>query len=263
MEISKEKKIVDFGNLRNLRKVEELEEKIGNIKSQMLFDKRLMFVLILFTFICGIPLYLHYSGYYRINIVIVITLWIFCAFFIFIALIQDSKSDKEKITTLENLKKIQLGLPDNLQDTYFDKLVKLNIENLSSYYFLVKNHTKSSFQLTIVALVIGFLFIIIGLVIGIIDKNAIQIGYIASGCGLFIEFISGIIFYQYNKAIMQLKSYHDSLIDVQNILLSFKLIESTSDENKRSEMIAKMIEYIIGKKIDKSSLSKSDSVNIN
>jgi len=56
------------------------------------------------------------------------------------------------------------------------------------------------------------------------------------------------MFYLYSQTVRQLKGYHDSLLDVQNILLSFKLIEGTSDEKERSAMTQKMIEFLATRK---------------
>ena len=44
-----------------------------------------------------------------------------------------------------------------------------------------------------------------------------------------------------------MKEYHDSLLSVQNILLSFKLVEDTKDENEKAKMVGQMISYLVSK----------------
>jgi phosphate/sulfate permease len=130
--------------------------------------------------------------------------------------------------------------------SYFDLLVQINVENLASYYTLVKVHTSKSFTTAIVVGVIGFIFVIAGLVAGFIGiGNTPVISYIATGSGVITEFIAGVFFYLYNRTVRQMKEYHDSLLTVQNILLSFKLVEGTKDENARGSMISQMIAYLM------------------
>lgn len=61
---------------------------------------------------------------------------------------------------------------------------------------------------------------------------------------MLVEFISGIFFYLYSRTVQQLKAYHNSLLNVQNVLLSFKLIDD-SDPKMRSEMIREMLKFLM------------------
>ena len=44
-----------------------------------------------------------------------------------------------------------------------------------------------------------------------------------------------------------MKEYHDSLLTVQNILLSFKLAEDTHDEGEKTKIVSQMLAYLINK----------------
>lgn len=126
--------------------------------------------------------------------------------------------------------------------TYFDRLVDINISNLSDYYSMVKQHTEKSFLASMSAGSVGFLLIVTGLLIGSLNiENATDIAYISAGSGVVIEFISGVFFWLYSKTTQQLKGYHDSLVSIQNVLLSFKVIEDTSDEQLKLDMAKTMI----------------------
>lgn len=141
--------------------------------------------------------------------------------------------------------------------SYFDRLVQINVTNLADYYTLVKVHTENSFRVTLVAGSLGFVLIFIGLIIGFNNDGHIQtIAFITSGSGVLIEFISGIFFYLYNRTVSQLKLYHDSLITVQNILLSFKIIGEFSDEKDKVSIMSEIISSLIG---NRGEISNQDS----
>jgi hypothetical protein len=130
--------------------------------------------------------------------------------------------------------------------SYFDRLVEINISNLEAYYKLVKEHTNNSFLSAIAAGAVGFILIGTGLVIGFLAIGETKyIGYISAGSGILTEFIASIFFYLYNRTVRQLKDYHDSLIDVQNILLSFKIVGDTKDLSKQASLMELMLKYLM------------------
>lgn len=132
--------------------------------------------------------------------------------------------------------------------SYFESLVRINVENLAAYYALVKVHTDNSYKVAIRISIFGFLLIVVGLIVGFVDfANAHTVSYIASGSGVITEFISSIFFYLYNRTVRQMKEYHDSLLTVQNILLSFKLVEDTHDESEKAKIVSQMLAYLINK----------------
>src|SRR5262245_48452267 len=102
----------------------------------------------------------------------------------------------------------------------------MNLETLATYYTLVKTHTDKSFTVSLGVGIIGFLLIITGLTAGFVGAQSNQVvSYIAAGSGVITEFIGGVFFYLYNRTVRQMKEYHDSLLVVQDALLSFKLVE--------------------------------------
>jgi hypothetical protein len=143
-----------------------------------------------------------------------------------------------------------LGSPDQAAGvTYFDSLVKINVENLGDYYSLVKFHTSNSFRAAIAAGAIGFVFIVMGLALGLVrDSNTQTVAIVSTAAGIITNFISAIFFYLYNRTVQQLKSYHDSLLNVQNILLSFKIIGDVQSVDTKAAMMSNMISFLIGQK---------------
>lgn len=130
--------------------------------------------------------------------------------------------------------------------TYFDSLVEINVLNLASYYELVKTHTDKSYRLTVRICLFGFFLIVIGLVLGFVDySNALLISITATASGIITDLISGVFFYLYNRTVQQMKEYHNSLLNVQNILLSFKLIEDTEDKQEKAKIVGEMVAHLI------------------
>lgn len=131
------------------------------------------------------------------------------------------------------------------QPSYFDSLVETNVFNLREYYNLVRVHTNNSFRISLSAGLFGFVLIAAGLTIGFNSgEEHSTIVYLSAASGVFIEFISGVFFYLYSRTVRQLKSYHDSLLAVQNVLLSLKLTEMADDE-KRPAMIRDMLKFLM------------------
>ena len=218
-----------------------IESSIGNARAKIKESLRNRKGFFIIAAILILFLVLHYSNTFILGTILLVLLWILAIFFLLAGVGTSPEKFESELERLQSLKKIYFGdLDSSTQSTYFDSLVKINIENLGDYYRLVKVHTKESFRLAAIA----------GLAVGFLRQDLQNLSYLSSASGIVIEFISGVFFYLYNKTVRQLKGYHDSLLDVQNILLSFKLIESTQDEKEKSVMIQKMIEFLVGKKRD-------------
>jgi hypothetical protein len=229
-------------------KIAEIEKALHKAKAKLKAEKRDVKFYAVVSLICAILITFDYTGVLNIATWLNVTLWIVGIFFIMAILGTDLYKGKAEIESQLSRKRIFLGLPESTETSkYFDKLVKINVDNLAEYYALVKVHTSQSFRVSLIVGVIGFFLLIGGLALGFQFKKYSMISYIAAGSGVIVEFISGVLFYLYNKTVIQLKDYHDSLINVQNVLLSFKLIEDTEDEKLKADMISKMIEFLVKK----------------
>lgn len=220
--------------------ITKIETALAKARAELnkhIHDKR---VYLAIAFICFFILIFDYLKYLNLSNWIQVILWIIGMLFLFAFWGTDLEEFKSKVESWQSLKKYYQGISGDEKKTYFDSLVQINVSNLDAYYSLVKVHTKRSFIFSAIVGFIGFGLILLGLVVSYLKPELKNITYIASSAGIITEFISGIFFYLYNKNIRQLKDYHDSLLDVQNILLSFKLIETTKNEDKRISMTDKM-----------------------
>jgi hypothetical protein len=130
---------------------------------------------------------------------------------------------------------------------YFGTLVRINVDNLSDYYYQVRVHTNNSFWASIAAGALGFLLIAAGLGLGFFqasDASTRSLSYLATASGVIVEFISGVFFYLYNRTVRQLKDYHDSLLDVQNILLSFRIVEQ-SEADRQGALFDQILRFLL------------------
>ncbi len=231
----------------------KLTETHGRIKEQQASKKQTTNISIFFA-MAGLATFIYKSTFNNeFNV-----LWIFIAFTGAIFMIIASFGTQGKILTLQTdvdiykeklrIASIFLGNVQESSNSYFDSLVRINVDNLASYYALVKIHTDKSFLVSITAGVIGFILIGAGLVVGFYAPLSTHIiAYITSAAGILTELISGVFFYLYNRTVQQMKGYHDSLLVVQNILLSFKLVEDTKDEVEKAKMVMQMLEYLVSK----------------
>jgi hypothetical protein len=142
--------------------------------------------------------------------------------------------------------------------SYFDSLVTINVENLAEYYSLVKVHTNNSFRASLFVGIIGFSLIVVGVIASFGGVDKATPATIAAVSGVIVEFISGVFFYLYNRTVRELKEYHDSLLSVQNVLLSFKLVNDTEDATAKKDMTMQMCQFLLaGVELSKTSHARS------
>jgi positive regulator of sigma E activity len=174
--------------------------------------------------------------------------WVICAFLLVVAIgfvvtNSERRVELQKIQTQRQVYR-QLQTPNAKDEDYFRNLVTINVTNLSEYYYLVKTHTNASFRTALAFGVVGFMLVGTGIVLGYVGKKE-TIALAASIAGVLTEFISSIFFYLYNRTVRQLKEYHDSLLDVQDVLLALKVLESLQDPAAKSEVVKSVVLYLM------------------
>lgn len=194
---------------------------------------------------------LHIFGVLTLPLWVNIALWIFNSVFIIGLMTELYKifATRRKIDSTQNKIDILSGFKNTKEPLeYINELVEINVTRLDEYYNEVKRHTVYSFSFTLAVGLVGFSLIVVGIFLGY-DGERMTTAYLAGISGILIEFISGVFFYLYNKTVKQLKLYHDNLIDLQNTLLSFQLIERVSKPEDKDSIISKIVDYLIGKQI--------------
>lgn len=244
----KEKDIIipDSNTANNLLNLEYFESKINKLQSELESDASVSKGIRYFFMSMGIFCLLGYLKVVNINIYVNYILTFISIIFVLASFTKSKQKKLQKEIDLLNKQK-EIVMKDNEKQRhsqYFDSLVGINIRNLEEYYELVKKSNKSSFYISISMSVIGIILIVGGLIVGYFVDEVRNISYLVSSSGIVIELITALLFYLYNKSVIQLKDYHDSLLDVQNILLSFKLIDDIKGEEYRLEIMKYMIEFL-------------------
>ncbi len=222
------------------------------IKTQELLDSDIessRALRIIFIVIFGICL----LGYFKVIGINKYFNYALTLFSILIIVVSYSKSKQKKFASeiefLNSQKKKVMELEGQGKSSqYFDSLVGINIRNLEEYYELVKTSNKKSFNVSLIMCFMGVFIVLLGTIYGYFNSGKDKIPYIVSATGIIIEVISGLLFYLYNRTVIQLKDYHTSLLDVQNMLLSFKLIEDLKNEDSKSKVMQTMVENLLRNK---------------
>ncbi|MGZ4161079.1 MAG: TRADD-N-associated membrane domain-containing protein [Neobacillus sp.] len=230
--------------------IDFLESKLMKLRSEKLYDKKLTLGMRIFFGAITLVGFLGVVEIIRLNIYISVLITVISGL-IFAASFASTKQNNldAEIKALEKQlerKDQKSGSPKAAR--YFDDLVAINLRNLEDYYELVKNSNKKSFNSSLIMSVFGVLLISSGLIVSYLFTDLGNISYVVTASGVLVEIISGLMFYLYNRTVLQLKEYHDSLLDVQNILLCFKLVEDTNEESIRVEVMKQMIEFLVRRK---------------
>ena len=236
----------------------ELEEAQARVESLLRTAYRRALPIYLIAFLMAITglllLFLPKNTVWKQSIVGVVLLAYGALFFgwaVYVSLrIASLRAERETISSRKRILQRLLPSsqdPSQAEPSYFDRLVGINVDNLAAYYALVKLHTDKSFVVATAAGVVGFALVITGLVLGYFrGDDAPDIAYMSAGAGVVTEFIAGVFFYLYNRTVRQLKEYHDSLLAVQNILLSFKLVGDIQSSEEKTRMVSRMLAYLVG-----------------
>ena len=119
------------------------------------------------------------------------------------------------------------------------------LDQATEYYEINKSQAKSSFTVSIAAMMFGFLIIAVGILVFYFKVNPnVQTIAIILISGIITEFISGAYFWLYNKNIQQLNYFFDKLVKLQDTMLAVTMIDRV-DEKAQSDMLIKVISVLI------------------
>jgi hypothetical protein len=142
-------------------------------------------------------------------------------------------------------------LEQAIKDDYYASLVKLNIDNLQRNYELVRIHSNRSFATSISVAIAGLTLIGIGLVVGVFQSKNLPVTYVSAGAGIITTFISSMFFVMYSKTVTQMKGYHDSLLNVQDVLLAFKVVQDSPNPETKDKMMISLLSTLVSVKTHK------------
>jgi hypothetical protein len=158
----------------------------------------------------------------------------------------DRNEKKDTMTQLKKNEQIvsEFGTSIGKEDSNYNRLVKINLDNLSEFYETAKSHASRSFLITLIGSLVGLFVLFSSFIIGFFNKDYQNIAYLSAGSGLILQMISGVLFYIYNKTIQQMKGYHESLVEVQNVLLSFKIIDEVGKQEDKIQLMKELLQFM-------------------
>lgn len=125
------------------------------------------------------------------------------------------------------------------------KIAATQIELIGFYHNLVLDQARKSFQVAVIAAVVGFVFLLAAIGYIVFGGDMGGVTSISVVAGVLLEFIAGINFYLYGRTSLQLKDFHTSLSTTQTYLLANSMIESLDVEGKnkaRTQLVQQMVQ---------------------
>lgn len=156
-----------------------------------------------------------------------------------------SKDKIEDLSTEKTIKEKIVEVHKSDMTAYLDELVSLNLTNLALYYKQVERHTNKSFWSGLIAAIMAFLLLVTGTAMALVTEDNYLSSALVSASGLLSGFISSIFFSLYNRTVIQMKKYHDNLIQAQNTLLAFRVLDSIKNDDSRDKTIHMMAEELV------------------
>ncbi|RWM94050.1 MAG: hypothetical protein EOR86_17845 [Mesorhizobium sp.] len=123
--------------------------------------------------------------------------------------------------------------------------INRDLAQLIEYYAINKSQAKSSFRMSVAAIITGFITIISGVWLSysgnLPNQNPLYISVLA---GVILEFIGGAYFYLYNRSLVQLNFFFSRLALMQDTMLAITLTENLPEGPLRHRAVDHLISVI-------------------
>jgi len=141
-------------------------------------------------------------------------------------------STKEKKTYSEKLESAT-------GDDIFKYILLINISALEGYVAQTRIQAQQSFQLSKIIAIVGFIILSVAIVLSIFltmtGNDNLKAAYLGGIAGVITEFTAGIFFYLYNKTLQQINLFHDKLVSMQQISMSYMAANLIQNEEKKDK----------------------------
>ncbi|WP_445719655.1 TRADD-N-associated membrane domain-containing protein [Flavobacterium sp.] len=165
-------------------------------------------------------------------------------------------AQKEFQKKLDEIDKERLTYEEKLEKTDSELLIPLITYSkleLETYYKLGLSQTQKSYKYSIIAMWVGFLLIIFGIIIYIIPSNILKIDnleitekvkFITIASGVVLELISGLFLWIYKNSITQLNYFYSRQIFIHNSLFAFRVAQTMKDSDEaKKEIVSKILDF--------------------
>ena len=110
-------------------------------------------------------------------------------------------------------------------DAIYKYLLLINTSALDAYVAQARLQADQSFRLSRRLAIAGFallsLAIVLSITITALGQAEPDAAYLAAIAGALTQFVSGVMFYIYNRTLQQINKFHDKLVSSQQIAMAF------------------------------------------
>ena len=165
-------------------------------------------------------------------------------------------AQKEFQKKLDEIDKKRLTYEEKIEKTDSELLIPLITYSkleLETYYKLGLSQTQKSYKYSIIAMWVGFLLIIFGIVIYIIPSNILKIDnlevsekvkFITITSGVILELVSGLFLWIYKNSLTQLNYFYSRQIFIHNSLFAFRMAQTMKDSDEaKKEIVSKILDF--------------------
>lgn len=150
-----------------------------------------------------------------------------------------TKHLRQKVRDCEELKKKILKRIETAKgDEVFKDILLVNILTCDSYDTQTQLQARDSFNVSICIAIAGFILIAVGVVLGMVGKSGTEtdmpVAKLSAIAGLITEFISGIFFYLYHRALQQINMFREQLMTAQKLALGLFLSGLVDEAGQRN-----------------------------
>jgi hypothetical protein len=124
------------------------------------------------------------------------------------------------------IENVALADPSNIQAVAASQL-----EISNDYYQTVLRQAKQSFRAAVAAAIVGLLFFLAAVGLGIV-RHTIEVAIISALSGGIVELIAGLNFWLFGQTATQLDLFHVRLEQTQRFLLANSVCENLSDDSR-------------------------------
>ncbi|RNJ46932.1 hypothetical protein DNR46_03400 [Mesorhizobium japonicum] len=126
--------------------------------------------------------------------------------------------------------------------------INLSLAQLVEYYVINKGQAKSSFRVSLMAIVVGFVTIIAGVWLSYTGQLENQNpAYLSVLAGVIFQFIGGAYFYLYSRSLIQLNFFFSRLAMMQDTMLAVRLCETLPEGRERNSVLERLIFMIVSR----------------
>jgi hypothetical protein len=141
-------------------------------------------------------------------------------------------------------------LEDAVGPDVYKYLLLLSTSELDRYVAQTLLQAQQSFRAARFVSLVGFILLAFGVGFGFyasVKTKPIEPAYISAAAGALTQFISGVLFYLYNRTLRQVNLFHEKLFASQHISLSFLASSSLTDHDLRDKEIASLAHALVAR----------------